>query len=110
MLWARGQIAALMDRMREGAPEAEIRGAVTALALEHHIVSRFTSLVAVDKTPARTEAALKSAAIATNLPEGWTHEGVFGELPRGATHLRLELLIGALLLLSALLLWRRGQG
>jgi len=110
VLWARGQIAALMDRMREGAPEDEIRGAVTALALEHHLVSRFTSLVAVDKTPARTEAALKSATIPTSLPEGWTHEGVFGELPRGATNLRLELLIGALLLFSALLLWRRGRG
>jgi Ca-activated chloride channel family protein len=110
VLWAREQIGALMDRMRDGAPESEIREAVTALALEHHLVSRFTSLVAVDKTPARTDAALKSAAIATNLPEGWTYEGVFGELPRGATSLRLELLVGTLLLLVGTMLWRRARG
>jgi Ca-activated chloride channel family protein len=111
VLWAREQIAALMDRMREGAPESEIREAVMALALEHHLVSRYTSLVAVDKTPARTaEALLKSASIATNLPEGWTYEGVFGELPRGATSLRLDLLLGTLLLLFAGLLWRRARG
>jgi Ca-activated chloride channel family protein len=110
VLWAREQIAALMDRMREGAPESEIREAVVALALEHHVVSRFTSLVAVDKTPARTaEAMLKSASIATNLPEGWTYEGVFGELPRGATSLRFDLLAGSLLLLLAGLLWRRAR-
>ena len=109
VLWAREQIAALIDRMREGAPESEIRQGVTALALEHHLVSRFTSLVAVDKTPVRTGAALKSASIATNLPEGWTYEGVFGELPRGATGLRFDLLLGGLLLLIAALLWRRAR-
>ena len=108
-LWAREQIAALMDRLREGTPESEIRDAVVAVALEHHLVSRFTSLVAVDKTPTRTAEALKSASIATNLPEGWTYEGVFGELPRGATSLRFDLLIGGLLLLVAGLLWRRAR-
>jgi len=109
ILWAREEIAALADRMREGATEAEIRDAVTTLALEHHLVSRFTSLVAVDRTPARTAAALKSASIATNLSEGWTYEGVYGELPRGATGLRLDVLIGTLLLLMATLLWRRAR-
>jgi Ca-activated chloride channel family protein len=111
VLWAREQIAALMDRMREGAPESEIREAVVVLALEHHLVSRFTSLVAVDRTPARSaEATLKSASIATNLPQGWTYEGVFGELPRGATSLRFDLVVGSLLLLAAGLLWRRARG
>ena len=112
-LWARAQIAALMDRLREGAPEAEIREAVLQVALEHKLVSRYTSLVAVDRTPARTaEALLKSASVATNLPEGWTYEGVYGvpgELPRGATSLRFDLLAGALLLLMALLLWRHAR-
>jgi Ca-activated chloride channel family protein len=110
-LWARERIAALMDQLRGGAPEAEIREAVLKLALEHQLVSRYTSLVAVDKTPARSaEARLKSAGVATNLPEGWTYEGVFGELPRGATGMRVDLLTGALLLLLAALLWRRTGG
>jgi Ca-activated chloride channel family protein len=107
-LWARERIGALMDQLRGGVPEQEIRAAVLSLALEHQLVSRYTSLIAVDKTPARSaEAQLKSAALATNLPEGWVYEGVFGELPRGATSLRFDLLIGALLLLLTALLWRR---
>ena len=96
-----------MDELRSGGAEPEIRTAVLKLALEHQLASKSTSLVAVDKTPARSaEALLKSAALATNLPEGWSYEGVFGELPRGAIGLRFELLAGALLLLLAALLWR----
>jgi Ca-activated chloride channel homolog len=110
VLWARERIGALMDQLRGGAPEHEIRDAVVKLALEHQLVSRYTSLIAVDKTPARSaEALLKSASLATNLPEGWVYEGVFGELPRGATSLRFDLLLGALLLLLAALLWRRAR-
>lgn len=114
VLWARERIAALMDRMRGGAPEDEIRAAVLKLALEHQLVSRYTSLVAVDRTPARTaEARLKSASLPTNLPEGWTLEGVEGELrgelPRGATSARLDLLAGVLLLLLGTLLWSRAR-
>jgi Ca-activated chloride channel homolog len=108
VLWARERIGALMDQLRGGAPEVEIRDAVLKLSLEHQLVSRYTSLVAVDKTPARSaDALLKSAALATNLPKGWVYEGVFGELPRGATGMRFDLLVGALLLLLAALLWRR---
>jgi Ca-activated chloride channel family protein len=93
-----------MDSLRENAPEPEVRTAVVALALDHHLVTKYTSLVAVDRTPARPDAAaLRSAAMPTNLPEGWTYEAVFGELPRGATDARLNLLVGALLLAAAML-------
>ncbi len=114
VLWARERIDALMDQMRGGAPEDNIRDAVLKLALEHQPVSRYTRLVAVDRTPARTaEALLKSASLPTNLPEGWTYEGAgaetHGELPRGATNARIDLLVGTLLLLLAALLWNRSQ-
>ena len=109
-LWAREKIAALMDRLREGAPESEIRDAVVGVALRHHLVSRFTSLVAVDWTPARDPSVeLKSASVPTNLPEGWNYEAVFGELPRGATSLRFDILAGIALLLIAGLLWLRAR-
>jgi Ca-activated chloride channel family protein len=110
VLWAREHIGALMDRARGGAPEQEIREAVLKLALEHQLVSKYTSLVAVDKTPARpANADAKSASLPTNLPEGWVYEGVFGELPRGATGSHLHLFLGALLLLLASLLWARSR-
>jgi Ca-activated chloride channel family protein len=104
VLWARDKIAALMDRLREDAPEPEIRAAVVDLALTHHLVTKYTSLVAVDRTPTQPDAApLKSAALPTNLPDGWTYHAVFGELPQGATDARFNLLFGALLLLTAAL-------
>lgn len=118
VLWARERIGDLMDQMRDrardGLPEEEIREAVLKLALDHQLVSRYTSLVAVDKTPARTaEALLQSAFLPTNRPEGWTMEGVGaemrGELPRGATSARFDLLVGSLFLFLGMLLFRRSQ-
>jgi Ca-activated chloride channel family protein len=107
-LWAREKIANLMDALRGGAPETEVRTGVLQLALDHHLVSKYTSLVAVDKTPARArDEMLKSAGMATNLPEGWSYDAVYGELPRGATDARFNLLAGLLLLLSAWMLRRR---
>jgi Ca-activated chloride channel family protein len=104
VLWARDKIAALMDSLRENASEPEVRAAVVDLALTHHLVTKYTSLVAVDRTPARPDGtALKAAALPTNLPEGWTYEAVFGELPQGATDARFNLLFGAALLAAAML-------
>lgn len=102
-LWARQRIDTLLDRLDDGANEEQIRNDVTALALEHHLVSRYTSLVAVDRTPARpADAPLDASAIPTNLPAGWDHAAVFGELPRGSSPARLNLLLGMTLLLIGL--------
>ena len=43
---------------------------ILALALEHHLVSRVTSLVAVDKTPARPPGAEADARRRTAQPAG----------------------------------------
>ena len=53
-LWGRSKIDALEDALRQSSDEPAIRPAVVALAMEHHLVSRYTSLVAVDRTPARS--------------------------------------------------------
>ena len=48
-------------------------------ALEHQLVTRLTSLVAVDKTPSRPEGArLTRADLPLNLPAGWDFDKVFG--------------------------------
>ena len=106
VIWAREKIQALTDNLRDGAGEEQVKPQVVEIALAHHLVSKYTSLVAVDKTPARpADAALQGGAMPTNLPEGWNHEAVFGELPRGATDAQWHLLLGAVALaLSALLL------
>jgi Ca-activated chloride channel family protein len=99
--WARAKISALLDRRRAGAPADEVRIAVIDVALRHHLVTPYTSLVAVDVTPARPEAdSLRSHAMPTNLPHGWDYTAVFG-LGQGATSGRLSLALGLVALLLA---------
>jgi Ca-activated chloride channel family protein len=99
--WARAKIAALSDRRRAGEAEGAIRLAVLDVALRHHLVSEYTSLVAVDVTPARPgDAALQTQVLKTNLPHGWEYEAVFG-MGQGATPATLRLLVGMAALLLA---------
>lgn len=106
-VWAREKVGALMDSLREGAAEDEIRARVVELASTHRLVTKYTSFVAVDKTPVRAPAeALKLAELPTLLPEGWEYAKVFGELPRGATGSRFALLSGLALILLGLALLR----
>jgi Ca-activated chloride channel homolog len=99
--WARGKIAGLLDRRRTGSAEDEIRHAVLQLALTYHLLSPYTSLVAVDVTPVRQgDEALWSHALKTTLPHGWDYTAVFG-LGQGATDSPLHLAFGLLALLLA---------
>jgi len=99
VLWARSRIASLMNQLHGGASKEEIRNAVIETALEHHLVSKYTSLVAVDITPSRSEESmLKKTAVPTNLPHGWDRNKVFGAMPKTATSAQLHLLIGFIVL------------
>ncbi|NOZ96071.1 MAG: marine proteobacterial sortase target protein [Acidobacteria bacterium] len=110
-LWARRKIASLMDGLAAGVPREEVRNRVVEVALAHHLVSRFTSLVAVDVTPVRPEGAgLHRGAVPTNLPHGWDYKHVFGKVPQTATPGGLLLLVGLMLLLLAVAVLRFGPG
>ncbi|MFO1303406.1 MAG: marine proteobacterial sortase target protein [Burkholderiales bacterium] len=99
VLWARAKIDALMDAGRRGAPQEDIRAAVLDVALTHHLVSKFTSLVAVDVTPARPEGIVASKTMVPgNISEGLTG---FDQLPRTATPAPLLMLAGAVGMLLA---------
>jgi len=79
-LWARRKItdAEMARRLRQASAE-ETDKRVLGLALDHHLVSRLTSLVAVDATPTRPEGArLTRAEVPLNLPAGWDFDKVFG--------------------------------
>jgi Ca-activated chloride channel family protein len=102
VLWARRKVESLLDSLHEGADAEEVRKGVVALGLEHHLVTKHTSLVAVDVTPSRPgDAALQTCAVPTNLPHGWVYESVFGELPQTATAAPLHALVALLALLTA---------
>jgi Ca-activated chloride channel family protein len=105
-LWARAKIDALADGAIGGASPDDVRSAVVALALEHHLVSRYTSLVAVDVTPTAPPGGdVAKTAVPGNLPQGQVHEAIFGGLPQTATNATLSMVVGALALAVALFAW-----
>jgi Ca-activated chloride channel family protein len=78
-LWARTKITALEDSRVRGADPGDVDKAVLAVALDHHLTSRLTSLVAIDITPSRAVGeTLTSAQVPLNLPKGWDFGKVFG--------------------------------
>ena len=100
-LWARNRIGDLMDTRASGTTEDSIRASVLPLALQYQLVSNYTSLVAVDRTPARPDGEeLRSRRISNTKPNGldWPAEGI----PSTATSAQLNFAIGALLLIAAL--------
>jgi len=105
-LWARNKIAALMEQKRD-AEFNSIKQIIIDTALEHHLVSKYTSLVAVDITPVRPQdQKLDTHAIPTHLPDGWVYNKVFGQkFPATATDARLNFIIGLLLMLLASLFY-----
>lgn len=81
-LWARRRIASLEVARHSRNNENNINKTILDVALEHHLVSRLTSLVAVDVSPARPDDTnLTRTEMPTNLPDGWDFEKVFGEEP-----------------------------
>ncbi len=109
-LWARSRIATLSDAIVGGANVDDVKPLIVATALAHHLVSKYTSLVAVDVTPTAPAGTMSLAsALPVNLPAGLDHAAIFGALPRTATPVPLLLLGGTLALgLAALLFaaWR----
>lgn len=79
-VWARARIgetetARITGRLGGAAADA----AILALALEHGLTTRLTSLLAVDATPRRAPGTpLLAADLPLNLPAGWDFAAVFG--------------------------------
>jgi Ca-activated chloride channel family protein len=97
-LWARRKIETLIDSRVDGTDEKLIRKLVLEVALEHGLVSPYTSLVAVDKTPVRPSSAqLDRQTVANMTPDG----AQLGGFPQTATAAPLYRWLGALLLLVA---------
>ncbi len=117
-LWARARIAALVDGERRGGEAVEVRDAIVETALTHHLVSKYTSLVAVDKTPVRPAGdPLASEQLANLMPYGQNTNAIFG-FPATATNAPMQRLLGLALLFAATLLlvalsmsdgWTRGR-
>lgn len=102
VLWARRQIADWMERRILGDDPESIRKNITRIALEHHLVSRYTSLVAVDDAPVRPPGAdLATSNLPLNTPYGWKAPSL--QPGQGATPAGWRLLTGFALVLTAML-------
>ena len=78
-LWGRAKIAGFEESRYSGMSIEDVDKGVLKTALDFHLVSRLTSLVAVDKTPARPAGeTLDTRQIASMLPKGWDFGAVFG--------------------------------
>ncbi|MCZ6697129.1 MAG: marine proteobacterial sortase target protein [Acidobacteria bacterium] len=91
--WARARVETYMDELYRGAELETIRKSVIDVASPFNLVTRFTSLVAVEQQPS-ADGTWTSLPVAGGLPHG---SRLLGQLPSGGT-------LGPLMLLSGLLL------
>jgi Ca-activated chloride channel family protein len=109
VLWAREKIGQLTRDKRRASMQSnssaseqdEFKSLITNTALTHHLVSQYTSLVAVDVTPTRPkEAPLKNQKVLNRLPKGTSNQLIQspGSLPKTATPAQLKILTGLILI------------
>lgn len=103
--WARQKIKQLTFNLHNTADDAEresLQHHLTDFAIKHHLLSKYTSFIAVEKTPSRVlEQRLKTKAIANAMPKGTTQAI---PIANTATSANLQLQVGLLMLLLTLLL------
>ena len=109
--WAREKIASLMNLQHESSTEEKrntIKTQIINTALQHHLVSRFTSLVAVDVTPVNADGLLYRERLKNNLPHGWknaaSNNGLL--LAQTATSSQLNLLLSVILFFMGVIVYQ----
>ncbi len=104
-LWARARIAELENRRRRGEDAGKIRAEIVTTAISHHLVSRYTSLVAVDKTPVRPASeSLGKDQVPNLLPHGQSQQAILG-FAATATSAPMSRMLGAIFLILAMFVW-----
>jgi Ca-activated chloride channel family protein len=99
-LWARQRVEEFMDHWRRSdeIARAEVRATLVAHAIRYRLVTRFTSLVAVEEIVANPSGQSSTVPVPTQLPAGWQLDKVFGAPATGTADVFLEALGIALLL------------
>ena len=78
-LWARSKFGEITDGLFLGRDPVAVRLDALEVALKHQLVTRYTSLVAIDDQPVRPAGEpLESQEVPREMPEGWSREKVFG--------------------------------
>ncbi|WP_166422064.1 marine proteobacterial sortase target protein [Paraglaciecola sp. 20A4] len=102
--WARQKITQLSNTLRRETDQdmrQKWQDSITQLALKHHIVSQFTSLVAIDEKISKpTNETSKDQPVHHNISAGSTM--LAGNLPQTASNMPLQITLGLLLIGGAL--------
>ena len=102
-VWARRKISGLLDQKVAGRDTDAVRSDVLSVALQHQLLSPYTSFVAVEEVISRTPGAgLDSQPVANSQPRGQTPQGY--AYPRTATTGPAKAWFGVLALFLAMML------
>ena len=82
-LWAREKIEDLQRQdwvgAQTGNPNGDIKDAIVRVALEHRLMSQYTSFVAVEQKVVNVGGKQRTVGVPVEMPEGVAYEGIFGE-------------------------------
>jgi Ca-activated chloride channel homolog len=82
-LWARMKIDDLMREdyqgVQNGNAKSEVQEGITRLGLDYALMTQFTSFVAVEEVTVTDGGQPRRIDVPVEMPEGVSHEGVFGE-------------------------------
>jgi hypothetical protein len=82
-IWARAKVDRLMSEdwfgAQSGKPNQEIKDEIVATALEHHIMTQYTSFVAVEEKYVTKGGKPTLQVVPVEMPDGVSREGVFGK-------------------------------
>lgn len=82
-MWARAKVDRLMSEdwfgAQSGQANKEIKDEITNVALDHHILTQYTSFVAVDESKVTKGDPAKTVNVEVEMPDGVSREGIFGK-------------------------------
>ena len=80
--WARSKVDYLMDQdllgAQSGKPDAAIKERIVGLGVTYRLLTQYTSFVAVEEKVVTVGGEPRTVAVPVEMPEGVSHEGVFG--------------------------------
>ena len=82
-VWARAKVDQLMSAdwfgAQQGGVKDELKKEIVATALEHHIMTQYTSFVAVEEKTIVEGGKPRTVTVPVEMPDGVSYEGVFGD-------------------------------
>ena len=104
-LWARKKVSHLMNELNTGSQDATIiKSKVIELGIKHHLLTQFTSFVAIEKIVSKPNTAIaKNKNVPNLMPKGSTMP-----VPQTATTAGMLSFFGSLLMLFAMLFGHQG--